>query len=55
MDKRLTNTEKMQVRLPPDLKLWLGKQAKRNGGSQNAEIIRALRDQKDRQAAGQTA
>lgn len=52
MEKR-TNTEKMQVRLPPDLKLWLNKQANKNGSSQNSEIIRALRERMDRQAAGQ--
>ena len=50
-----TNTEKLQLRLPPDLKLWLNKQAKRNGSSQNSEIVRALRERMDRQAAGQSA
>lgn len=55
MDKRLTNTEKMQLRLPPDLKLWLNKQSKRNGSSQNSEVVRALRERMDRQAAGQSA
>ena len=54
MDTR-TNTEKMQLRLPPDAKLWLAKQAKKNGSSQNSEVIRALRERMDRQAAGQSA
>lgn len=49
-----TNTEKLQLRLPPELKLWLNKQAKRNGSSQNSEIVRALRERMDRQAAGQS-
>lgn len=49
------NTEKMQLRLPPDLKLWLNKQAKRNASSQNSEIVRALRERAERVAAGQTA
>jgi hypothetical protein len=54
MEKR-TNTEKMQVRLPPDLKLWLHKQSAKNASSQNSEIIRAIRERMDRQAAGQSA
>lgn len=55
MDKRLTNTEKMQLRLPAEIKLWLNKQAKRNGSSQNSEIIRSLRERMDRQVAGHSA
>jgi len=50
-----TSTEKMQLRLPPEVKLWLSKQSKRNGSSQNSEIIRAIRERMDRQAAGQSA
>ncbi len=50
-----TNTEKMQVRLPPDLKLWLAKQARKNGSSQNSEIVRALRERAERMATGKAA
>jgi len=49
------NTETVFVRLPPDLKLWIVKQARKNGSSQNSEIIRAIRDRMDRVAAGQAA
>lgn len=54
MDTR-TNTEKMQLRLPPDVKLWLHKQSKRNASSQNSEIVRAIRERMDREAAGRAA
>jgi len=50
-----TNTEKMQLRLPADLKLWLAKQAKRNGSSQNSEIVRALRERAERMTTGKAA
>lgn len=50
-----TNSEKMQLRLPPDLKLWVSKQAKKNSSSQNSEIVRAIRERLERVAAGQTA
>ena len=33
----------MQLRLPPDLKTWLARQAHRNGSSMNAEIVRLIR------------
>lgn len=49
------NTERFFVRLPPDAKLWLTKQAKKNGSSQNSEVIRAIRERMARQAAGQSA
>jgi hypothetical protein len=31
------------VRLPPDVKLWLEREAARNTGSQNSEIVRSIR------------
>jgi 1,2-phenylacetyl-CoA epoxidase PaaB subunit len=49
------NTETVFVRLPADVKLWIVKQAKKNGSSQNSEIIRSIRDRMDRVAAGQAA
>lgn len=55
MNRKMENTEKFFVRLPPDAKLWLVKQANKNGSSQNSEIIRAIRERMDRQAAGQSA
>jgi hypothetical protein len=42
------NTETFVVRLPPDLKLWLVKQSQKNGSSQNSEIIRAVRERKEK-------
>jgi hypothetical protein len=35
------------VRLPPDVKRWLEREAARNAGSQNSEIIRCIRDRMD--------
>ena len=55
MNVEKQNTERFFVRLPADAKLWVVKQAKKNGSSQNSEIIRAIRERMDRQAAGQTA
>ena len=31
------------VRMPPDVKRWLEREAARNAGSQNSEIVRSLR------------
>jgi hypothetical protein len=31
------------VRLPPDVKHWLEREAAHNAGSQNSEIVRSLR------------
>ncbi len=42
------NTEGFFVRLPPDLKLWIVKQSHKNGSSQNSEIIRAVRERKEK-------
>lgn len=50
-----SKTEGFFVRLPADIKLWLVKQAKRNGSSQNSEIIRAIRERMERVAAGRAA
>ena len=41
----------LQLRLPDDLKAWLAAEAERNGSSQNSEVIRAIRERKDRSAA----
>ncbi len=41
-------TQKFVIRLPDDVKAFVVKQAKRNGSSQNSEIIRAIRDRMDR-------
>lgn len=42
------DTKQVLLRLPRDLKDWIAEQAKRNGASQNSEIIRAVRDRMDR-------
>ncbi|KEP68518.1 DNA-binding protein [Thioclava dalianensis] len=44
----MTEKKALQLRLPGDLKDWIAEQAKRNGASQNSEIIRAVRDRMDR-------
>lgn len=44
---------KFIVRLPPDLKAWVAEQAEKHGNSQNAEIIRAIRERFERMRAGQ--
>ena len=39
----MNDRKPMQLRLPADLKAWLAEQAKKNGSSQNSEVIRAIR------------
>lgn len=34
------------VRMPPDLKQWLGHQAEKNGRSLNSEIVQRLKESK---------
>lgn len=46
---------KVMIRLPHDMKRWVEKQAKRNGASQNSEIVRRLRADMDREIAAQVA
>ena len=41
----------MQLRLPQELKEWIKAESDRNGNSQNSEVIRAIRDAKDRRLA----
>ncbi|MGH1571898.1 Arc family DNA-binding protein [Methylobacterium sp. P31] len=41
---------RVTLRLPNDLKVFLAREAERNGSSQNSEIIRALRERMDRAA-----
>lgn len=43
--------EPFALRLPPDIKRWIEEQASRYGGSQNAEIIRAVREKMERTQA----
>jgi hypothetical protein len=33
----------VSVRLPPDVKRWLEREADRNSASQNSEIVRSIR------------
>ena len=44
-------TTGLMVRVPPDCREWLKEQAKRNVSSQNAEIVRAVRERMQREAA----
>jgi hypothetical protein len=39
---------KLMVRLPLDAKSFVESEARRNGSSQNSEIIRAIRERMDR-------
>lgn len=39
----MTERKPMQLRLPVDLKRWIAEEAKKNGSSQNSEVIRAIR------------
>lgn len=39
----MTDQQLMQLRLPRDLKEWVKEQAKRNGRSQNSEVLQAIR------------
>ena len=41
---------KLTLRIPPDLKLWLEKRARREAASQNTLIIQALRESQQRAA-----
>jgi hypothetical protein len=43
------NWPKLWIRIPPDLKRWLEEESDRNFGSQNSEVVRALRERMERQ------
>jgi hypothetical protein len=42
MRKQLVRAE-MVIRVPRDIKVWIGRQAQKNCASQNSEVIRAVR------------
>ncbi|MGL4966163.1 MAG: Arc family DNA-binding protein [Inquilinus sp.] len=42
---------KTMVRLPPDVKAWLEARAIRNAGTMNSEVVQAIREKMDREAA----
>ncbi|MCO5077255.1 MAG: hypothetical protein M9937_16425 [Chelatococcus sp.] len=42
------NWPRLMLRLPTDLKRFMMREAKRNGSSQNSEIVRAIREKLDR-------
>jgi hypothetical protein len=46
MAKKLEFTAVL-VRLPKTMKIWIEKQAERNGASQNSEIVRSIRARMD--------
>ena len=39
----------LQLRFPQKLKDWIAAEAKKNGASQNSEIIRSIRERMERQ------
>ncbi|WP_373867422.1 Arc family DNA-binding protein [Microvirga aerophila] len=43
--------QKFVIRLPNDVKAFIADQARRNGSSQNSEVIRAIRDRMDQAVA----
>jgi hypothetical protein len=46
---RKAEAERVLVRLPKELKVWIQGEAARNGASQNSEIIRSIRARMDGQ------
>jgi predicted HicB family RNase H-like nuclease len=48
-----TGWPKLMLRLPPDLKAWVAEQAEKHGNSQNAEIVRAVRERAERDRLAQ--
>lgn len=40
---------KLMLRLPPDAKAWVEKQAEKHATSQNSEIVRSIRERMDRE------
>jgi ribosome-binding protein aMBF1 (putative translation factor) len=42
------NDPQIALRLPQDLKDWVEEEARRNGSSQNSEVVRALRERQSR-------
>jgi predicted HicB family RNase H-like nuclease len=50
MPMKVHEFTKLHVRLPPDVHAWLTEQSKRNMSSINSEIVRAIRNEMDRQA-----
>ena len=49
------NLTKMQVRLPIDVREWLGNQVDHYGGSLNGTIIRLVRERMEREQSGRPA
>ena len=39
----------MNLRIPEELKAWIDQESRRNGSSQNSEVVRAIRERKDLQ------
>ncbi|WP_156765763.1 Arc family DNA-binding protein [Rhizobium leucaenae] len=46
------STPKLQVRLTPETKAFIEAEARKNGSSQNSEIIRCIREKMDRLGIG---
>lgn len=45
---RKVNDPQLKIRLPPDQKAWIDRQADRNRTSRNSEVVRAIRERMDR-------
>ena len=50
----MENRERMQLRLPAEIKAWIADQAAKTGASQNSEVVRAIRERMERLAATET-
>ena len=48
MKKKRYDLVPKMIRLPRDMKLWVEKEAARNGGSESTEIVRCVRERMDR-------
>ncbi len=44
----MKNDPQVKLRLPPDLKDWIDQQAEANRSSKGSEIVRAVRERKER-------
>lgn len=47
----MTEPKQLALRVPADVKAWLADQAKKNGSSQNSEVIRAVRERMEKTEA----
>lgn len=48
MQEQMRQISPFGLRMPADIKRWIEEQARKNGSSQNSEIIRAIRERMER-------